>query len=191
MRIVGPLHTAPLGTLAAFAAALLVLPATAPAQDARVEVSLSARQLSLYSGGERAATWSIAVGQPEWPTPTGEWHIHQIDINPDWTPPDSEWAEGSEYTEPGDPDNPMGRMRILYNPPYSIHGTDELESIGRAASHGSIRIANENGWELARRLMEASGDTRPESWWERVRGTPTEMFTVELTNPIPIRVRDE
>jgi murein L,D-transpeptidase YcbB/YkuD len=158
---------------------------------ARVEVSLSARQVSLYRGGEREVTYRIAVGKAGHETPTGQWHIHRIDFNPDWRPPDSEWAADAEYKEPGHPDNPMGRMRILFEPPYSIHGTDVLESIGEAASHGSIRIANEDGWDLARRLMDASGERRSESWWWDVRENETEMVQVELSNPVPIRIRAE
>lgn len=160
--------------------------------DARVEVSISARQVSLYRHGERVATYRIAVGEPDWPTKTGEWHIYQIDFNPDWTPPqDEEWSKDEEHKEPGHPDNPMGRVRMRYDPPRSIHGTDATESIGRAASHGSIRIRNEDGMELARLLMEISGDTRSEDWWNRVRENESEMVTVELSNPIPIRVREE
>jgi lipoprotein-anchoring transpeptidase ErfK/SrfK len=160
--------------------------------DPRVEVSLSARQVSLYRGSERVATYRIGVGQPDWPVQTGEWHIYQIDFNPDWTPPqDEEWSEDREYKEAGHPDNPMGRVRMRYDPPRSIHGTDDEDSIGRAESHGSIRIRNQDGIELARLLMESSGDTRSESWWEETLGNESEMVTVELSNPIPIRVRDE
>jgi lipoprotein-anchoring transpeptidase ErfK/SrfK len=159
--------------------------------DARVEVSLSARQVSLYRGSERVATFRIGVGEPDWPTQTGEWSIYQIDFNPDWTPPDEGWASDSEYKEPGHPDNPMGRVRIIYDPPRSIHGTDDEESIGRAESHGSIRIRNEDGIELARLLMEASGEERSSEWVDRVLENESEMTTVELSNPIPIRVREE
>jgi lipoprotein-anchoring transpeptidase ErfK/SrfK len=160
--------------------------------DARVEVSLSARQVSLYRGGERVVTFPIGVGQPEWPVETGEWEIYQIDFNPDWNPPeDEEWSEDREYKEPGHPDNPMGRVRMRYDPPRSIHGTDDEESIGRAESHGSIRISNDDGIELARLLMEASGDGRSDDWFDNVRANENEMVTVELSNPIPIRVREE
>jgi lipoprotein-anchoring transpeptidase ErfK/SrfK len=160
--------------------------------DARVEVSLSARQVSLYRGGERVATFPIGVGQPDWPVQTGEWEIYQIDFNPDWNPPqDEEWSEDREYKEPGHPDNPMGRVRMRYDPPRSIHGTDAEESIGRAESHGSIRIANDDGIELARLLMEASGEGKSDDWFDRVLGNEDEMVTVELSDPIPIRVREE
>jgi lipoprotein-anchoring transpeptidase ErfK/SrfK len=159
---------------------------------AEVDVSLEARLLSLYRDGERVATYQIGVGQPDWPVQTGEWHIYQIDFNPDWNPPsDEEWAEDEGYHPPGHPDNPMGRVRLRYDPPRSIHGTDDTESIGRAESHGSIRIRNEDGIELARQIMEASGDGRSGDWFERVLGNETEMVTVELSNPVPIRVREE
>jgi lipoprotein-anchoring transpeptidase ErfK/SrfK len=160
--------------------------------DARVEVSLSARQVSLYRGAERVATFPIGVGQPDWPVQTGEWEIYQIDFNPDWNPPeDEEWSEDREYKEPGHPDNPMGRVRLRYDPPRSIHGTDAEESIGRAESHGSIRIANDDGIELARLVMEVSGDGESDEWFDRVMANEDEMVTVELSNPIPIRVREE
>ncbi|CAN5666737.1 hypothetical protein BH23GEM8_BH23GEM8_19230 [soil metagenome] len=159
--------------------------------DPRVEVSISARQVSLYRGGERVATYSIGVGESDWPTQTGEWSIYQIDFNPDWTPPEEGWASDSEYKEPGHPDNPMGRVRIIYDPPRSIHGTDDEDSIGRAESHGSIRIRNDDGFELARLLMDAAGEERSFEWVDRVLENESEMVSVELSNPIPIRVREE
>jgi hypothetical protein len=159
---------------------------------AEVVVSIQARQASFWDDGERVATFPVAVGKPDWPTRTGEWRIYQIDFNPDWTPPtDEEWAEDREYKEPGHPDNTMGRIRLVYDPPRSIHGTDAVESIGGAESHGSIRIRNEDGFELARLVMAASGDTRSEEWWDRTLGNESEMVTVELSNPVPIRVQQE
>ena len=160
--------------------------------DPRVEVSLSARHVSLYRGGERVATFRIGVGQPDWPVKMGEWSIYQIDFNPDWTPPqDEKWSKDREYKEAGHPDNPMGRVRMRYDPPRSIHGTDDEESIGGAESHGSIRIKNEDGMELARLIMQASGESKSDDWWTSVRENESEMVTVKLSNPVPIRVREE
>ena len=167
------------------------LPTHAAVEHGRVEVSVQARQVSFYNDGERVATYSIGVGSEEWPTRTGEWHIHQIDFNPDWTPPDEGWASDESYKAPGHPDNPMGRIRIVYDPPRSIHGTDDEESIGGAESHGSIRIRNEDGYALARHLMAASGDPRGDEFWSSVQENESEMVTVDLSNPIPIRVREE
>src|SRR5688500_10155120 len=60
-------------------------PAAQPVQpDMRLEVDLSARELHVYRGGQRAATHPVAVGSKEWPTPEGEWTIEQVIWNPRW-----------------------------------------------------------------------------------------------------------
>jgi murein L,D-transpeptidase YcbB/YkuD len=157
---------------------------------ARVEVSVSERQLYLYRRGELIRTYAVAVGKADWPTRRGEWTIYQIDWNPDFTPPDQDWASDMDEIPPGHPENPMGRIRLRYDPPRGVHGTEETETLGEAVSHGSIRIANPDGIELATILMEASGDARPEEWYDRVLADESEMVTVELSTPIPILVRD-
>jgi murein L,D-transpeptidase YcbB/YkuD len=157
---------------------------------ARVEVSVSERKLYLYRRGELIRTYPVAVGKPEWPTRRGEWTIYRIDWNPDFTPPDQDWASDMDEIPPGHPENPMGRVRLRYDPPRGVHGTEETETLGAAVSHGSIRIANPDGIELATILMEASGDARPDAWYDRVLADETEMVTVQLSTPIPIVVRD-
>jgi hypothetical protein len=80
----------------------------------------------------------------------------------------------------------MGRVRMVYRAPYSIHGTEVLESLGQAASHGSIRMANDDIMELARRVMDAGGAPRSEEWFQEVIADPTEMRQVSLADPVPI-----
>jgi lipoprotein-anchoring transpeptidase ErfK/SrfK len=49
----------------------------------------------------------------------------------------------------GGPDNPLGARAIyLGSSIYRIHGTNEPESIGKAASSGCIRMLNEDVSEL-------------------------------------------
>jgi len=151
-----------------------------------VVISIADRELHIYRDGERDETFPIAVGQDTNPTPTGDYKIFQIDWNPDWTPPESEWSEDEEYTPPGDPDNPMGRVRILYDPPFSIHGTEETETLGKDVSHGSVRMGNEDIIALAKILMEAGGVEKSEEWYEEVIDTPDKMVQVELPEPIPL-----
>ena len=105
-------------------------------------------------------TLPVAVGQEGHETPTGEWGIHQVDWNPDWTPPDSDWSADSEYKAPGEEGNPMGRARLIFRAPYSIHGTDAMDSLGQAASHGSVRVSNEEIFGLARLVQEHGGVER-------------------------------
>lgn len=157
--------------------------------DMRLEVNLAKRELYVYKGGERVATHPVAVGSKKWPTPTGEWTIAQVIWNPRWIPPTEEsWAEDEEVVEPGDPDNPLGRAQLVYRAPNSIHGTKATESLGKAVSHGSIRVSNEVALKLARQVVEAGGAGKEESWYREARENRTERREVLLPNPVPIRV---
>lgn len=154
--------------------------------DIGVVINISERMLFVYQDGEKVREYPVAVGMSEYPTPVGNYKIHRIDWNPDWNPPDSDWSEKESYTPPGNPNNPMGRVRMVYQAPYSIHGTEELASLGKAASHGSVRMANEDLIQLAQFLLEASGDRKPKRWVDRVISNPEEMVQVDLSKPIPL-----
>lgn len=156
--------------------------------DMRLEVDISERELYVYRGRERVATHPVAVGSDEWPTPTGEWTIGQVVWNPRWIPPEEEWAEDEEVAEPGDPDNPLGKAQLVYRAPNSIHGTTDLESLGQAVSHGSIRVSNEVAVELARQVMEAGGAGKDEAWYRQAQENTSERREVAIPNPVPIRV---
>ena len=97
-------------------------------------------KLYLYLGGKLAKTYPVAVGQPAYPTPTGDFVITEKVENPTWTPPNSPWAAGLEPIAPG-PDNPLGTRWIGTSAPLvGIHGTPSDWSIGSAASHGCVRM---------------------------------------------------
>ncbi|HEX2079212.1 MAG TPA: L,D-transpeptidase [Longimicrobium sp.] len=159
-----------------------------PPPDLRLEVNVAERELYVYRNDERIATHPVAVGTSEWPTQTGEWTIGQVVWNPRWTPPDEEWARDEEVKEPGDPENPLGHAQLVYDAPRSIHGTNEPESLGKAESHGSIRVANDVAVRLARMVMESGGAGKDEAWYQNVRQNRRERVEVPIPNPIPIRV---
>ncbi|MEX0680019.1 MAG: L,D-transpeptidase [Balneolales bacterium] len=159
-------------------------------KDMRIEVNLRNREL--YVIGESGITvYPVAVGRPEWPTRTGSWYIYQVVWNPWWHPPDESWAWNRAIMAPGDPDNPMGRAQLIYDPPRSIHGTNEPLSIGKAVSHGSIRVSNETAMLLARKIMEVNGIICGEEWYDDVRSNRSKNVKINLPNPIPIRVYQE
>ena len=57
-------------------------------------------------------------------------------------------AEGEEFTLPPGPNGPVGVVWIdLSKEHYGIHGTPDPETIGRAQSHGCVRLTN---WDAAR-----------------------------------------
>ena len=106
----------------------------------RIVIDRSERKLYLYDGDTLLRTYSVAVGQPRYPTPTGTFRIMSKVYDPAWTPPPSPWADGLEPVPPG-PGNPLGtRWMGLSAPHVGIHGTYQGWSIGTAASHGCIRM---------------------------------------------------
>ena len=164
-------------------------PVPPPPPDLRLEVNVAAREVRVYRNDERIATHPVAVGTSKWPTRTGEWTIGQVIWNPRWVPPKEEgWAEDEETKEPGAPDNPLGHAQLVYDAPRSIHGTNEPESLGKAASHGSIRVSNQVAKELARMVMESGGAGKDEAWYQRVQSNRKERVEVPIPNPVPIRV---
>jgi lipoprotein-anchoring transpeptidase ErfK/SrfK len=161
---------------------------THPLSATRLEVDLTARRLYVYDGDRRVASYRVAVGSPQWPTQTGEWSVKQVVWNPEWVPPDESWAEQRTPKKPGAPDNPLGRAQLVYDPPRTIHGTNEPASIGRAVSHGSIRLANADVVQLARRLMETAGVKHDDAWYRNVQLNRTEKVPVDLPQRVSIRV---
>ncbi|HEX8361152.1 MAG TPA: L,D-transpeptidase [Longimicrobium sp.] len=164
-------------------------PPPQPPQELRLEVDAGAKEVRVFRRDQLEKSYGIAVGTKEWPTQNGSWNVTQVVWNPGWTPPpDEEWSKEEEPKEPGDPDNPLGTVQIVYDPPRTIHGTNEPESIGTAASHGSIRMRNAEAEELAQMLMVAGGAPKDEAWIQQARSNRKVRQEVQLPNPIPIRV---
>lgn len=149
-------------------------------------ISIADRELYVLKKDDTIRRFPIAVGKAKYPTPKGDFKIHRIDFNPDWTPPDSDWTEGKSYTPPAHAENPMGRARIVYQMPYTIHGTKDLQSLGEAESHGSVRMANTDVIALAKLVMEESGTGKPESWYNNVLADSAKMERVKLEHVIPL-----
>jgi hypothetical protein len=87
-------------------------------------------------------SYSVAVGQPAYPTPEGLFAIQSKQVNPTWTAPNSPWAgeaAGQSYSS-DDPNNPLKARWMGVNGSVGIHGTAQDYSIGTAASHGCIRM---------------------------------------------------
>ena len=159
-----------------------------PLSDMRLEVDLKARKLHVYQGDKRTGTYPVAVGSTEWPTKTGEWYVTQVVLNPEWIPPDQSWAEQAERREPGDPKNPLGAAQLIYDPPRTVHGTNEPASIGKAVSHGSIRMANADILALARQALDAGGVPKDDAWFQAAQANRSKKEIVDLQQQIAIRV---
>jgi lipoprotein-anchoring transpeptidase ErfK/SrfK len=85
-------------------------------------------------------------------TPAGNWKILGIATSPTFRWDKGVLEEGkrtdTSYLLPPGPNNPVGVLWIGLNKPgIGIHGTNNPQTIGRAASHGCMRVAN---WDVVR-----------------------------------------
>jgi lipoprotein-anchoring transpeptidase ErfK/SrfK len=157
-----------------------------------LHADLGARIITAMSGDTKIKTYQVAVGQDRYPTPTGTFHIEKIVWNPSWTPPpDAKWARGKSAKGPGDPGNPMKVVKIFFHDPdYYIHGTDDVDSLGDAASHGCLRMAPDDVADLAKLVMEKGGQPHDENWFWRIIHFRRQEKVVYLDNPIELTITD-
>jgi hypothetical protein len=113
MRCIGPV----------LAAALLLLPVSAQA-DLLVTISKSQQRLSVQVDGSEAYRWTVSTGRPGYSTPSGsfqpirlerDWYSHKYDMAP------MPWS-------------------VFFQGGYAVHGTMESRRLGRAVSHGCVRL---------------------------------------------------
>jgi lipoprotein-anchoring transpeptidase ErfK/SrfK len=115
-----------------------------------VLVSLVDRKLAVIEDGVVVATFQVAVGADVSPSPTGEFKVVSRVENPTYYHPGTVIPAGKN--------NPVGtRWLGLSQKGYGIHGTNAPGSIGRAASHGCIRLRNSDVEKLF--TMVQVGDT--------------------------------
>lgn len=145
-----------LSRVAMVAAVVVLVAVQAVAQTATaaakrvIVVSLEDRKLALVENGEVKKVYTVAVGKPTTPSPVGTYTIERRVKNP-------VYHHDGRTVEPG-PRNPVGtRWMGLSVKGYGIHGTNEPQSIGKAASHGCIRMAKADLEEMYEQV--AVGDT--------------------------------
>ncbi|QUT05160.1 murein L,D-transpeptidase [Sphingobium phenoxybenzoativorans] len=133
----------------------LQLLAVAPDQPqaAKVIVDKSDGVLRAFDEtGKLIAQFPATMGSSHDPLPIGTWKIQGVSRNPDFHyNPKLFWdvsnAKDDVMLKPG-PNGPVGVAWIdLSKPHYGIHGTSEPQTIGRAESHGCVRLTN---WDAAR-----------------------------------------
>jgi lipoprotein-anchoring transpeptidase ErfK/SrfK len=111
--------------------------------DWELKVSLKARRLTVLEGGKVLKRYTVAIGQPAAPTPTGRFAV-------------------TDRLTTGDPSGPYGCciLALSAHSPHAIqgweggdriaiHSTPEVSSIGEAVSHGCLRLTIAEGrWLL-------------------------------------------
>ena len=109
----------------------------------RVEVDLSSRQLTLFELDRVVRRWPVTVGRRATPTPTGRFYITVKLKPPAISPVYGAFALGlSGYSNVLDQFG-TGDGQI------ALHGTPNPASVGRAVSHGCVRLDNQAIIKLA------------------------------------------
>jgi lipoprotein-anchoring transpeptidase ErfK/SrfK len=99
----------------------------------RIVVSIPHRKLALIEDGKVRRIYPVAVGAAESPSPTGSFEIKTRLVKPTYYHPGKVIPAGAA--------NPLGTRWIgLTTKGYGIHGTNIEASVGKAASHGCIRM---------------------------------------------------
>lgn len=91
-----------------------------------ITIDLHSRRLHFHTDPTHRKVYPVAIGKPSTPSPPGHWVIVQKTVNPG---------------------GPFGVRWMRLSVPwggYGIHGTNNPRSIGRAASHGCIRMYNKD-----------------------------------------------
>jgi len=129
--------------LAALASVMLMAAVEAMAQDRtvtparRIVVSIPDRKLAVLEAGRVVKIFPTAVGAPKSPSPIGSYTIVLRLTDPTW------YGKG-KIVPPGK-SSPIGtRWLGLSVKGYGIHGTNNPKSIGHNASHGCIRLRNQD-----------------------------------------------
>lgn len=106
-----------------------------------IVVDLSERRIRLFDGAKLEKAYPCAVGTPSHPTPKGVYEITLLRYRPTWVNPGSDWAKTMPPSIPPGPGNPLGTRAINISAPgIRFHGTENIGSVGTAASHGCMRM---------------------------------------------------
>lgn len=134
-----------------FLAASPSQPAEAP--RTKIVINTDTRQLTLYEGEKVAAVFPCAVGKRSTPTPHGAFAIKRKA---------KDWGNG------------FGTRWLGLTVPwgiYGVHGTNNPGSIGRAVSHGCIRMHNRDVEALFNKVSEGTPVV--------IEGTPNRRLVFE------------
>ena len=134
-----------------------------PYPGARVDriylhVSVGERRITVYRDGEPIHRFPVGVGKGgtlqrldgtawEWDTPTGIFEVGRKKEDPVWYRPDWYYVERRqpippEYADERYARGMLGDYALYISDEIAIHGTYDESSVGRASSHGCIRMTN-------------------------------------------------
>ena len=136
-------------------------------KGAQIVLLRGQRRLVLLKDGRLRGGFPVAIGMPGWDTPTGRFKVLEKIRQPIWIHP----VTGERVEEQG-PNNPLGSHWIAFHrdclgrdahdgeqwitikgcTTTGFHGTPHRWTVGRAVSHGCVRLYNEDVQSLFRQV---------------------------------------
>jgi L,D-transpeptidase ErfK/SrfK len=124
-----------------------------------IVVNIPQRLLFFFHAGALAAWYPVALGRPDWQTPTGRFEVVSLRRRPTWHVPPSIQEEMRRQGEPvrtvvpPGPQNPLGEQWIGLSGSFcGIHGTNAPASIYTFRTHGCIRLHPDDAADLFARV---------------------------------------
>lgn len=133
-----------------------------------IVINLAEMRLFLFNfESEVIRSYPVGIGTPKTPSPTGTFLIDEKVEDPVWTvPPGLKDEYDISQVEPGE-QNPLGRYWLgLEDTHYGLHGTNFAWSVGRATTHGCIRLYPE---DISRIFSRVDKTTRVHLVYEPVK----------------------
>jgi lipoprotein-anchoring transpeptidase ErfK/SrfK len=126
------------------------------AKAARVVIDKRGHAVMAYDADNRLlGFFPASIGSPEKPAPSGSLEVRSVNYDPDYTYDPAYAFKGQSAlrkvtVHPG-PNNPVGLVWIaLSEKGYGIHGTPDPDAVGKAQSHGCVRLTNWDALALAK-----------------------------------------
>jgi lipoprotein-anchoring transpeptidase ErfK/SrfK len=151
------MHVHSLAARLSMAAAALFVLSQAARADLLINVDLSTQRMKVTVDGTPRYEWPVSTGRPGYETPTGTFKPFRMDLDHH----SDEWDNA-----------PMPYSIFFTMTGVAVHGTPEKRNLGRAVSHGCVRLSVANAatlWDLVKREKMAStvvyvGGTTPGSF---------------------------
>jgi lipoprotein-anchoring transpeptidase ErfK/SrfK len=119
-------------------------------------VSLTQRRVYLYKKNKLVTSYGICIGMSSYKTPTGKHRVARKAKNPVWRNPGSGWSKGMAESISG-AGGPLGKAALYLtkggrDQGIRFHGTAKSWSIGKAQSHGCMRLKNSDVVKLYKQV---------------------------------------
>ncbi|MGB6346042.1 MAG: L,D-transpeptidase [Methyloceanibacter sp.] len=95
-------------------------------------ISLSTQRMNVFVDGKARYSWPVSTARRGYRTPTGTFKPQSLKV----------WHRSTIYHG-----SPMPHS-IFFKGGYAIHGSYEVKSLGRPASHGCVRLHPNNAAQL-------------------------------------------